>query len=511
MAEYTTSSGIVVRESRSFHKREDEVIKAQKTLAEVLDVYDIVDIEPTHILATDKRQFREPVDMRELGATGQTSWGAAEREEFNPKLRGHEGIKKYDEMRRTNALVRMSLRVVKVPVIGARWYLQPASSSKQDIKAAEFATNCYLKYRSDSWFQQRLEELLMLDYGWYAFEKCFERRTVDGQRRVVWQKFAPRHPLDFYEWKYDAHGGPKTALFYGPEGDPDAVPIPIKKLLVFTHDKEGGNLEGISALRSAYPHWYIINNLYKIDAIQKERHGIGIPLIKLPPGYNTSDKTTANEIGRNLRTNERAHVVLPPGWEIEFIKIEGQTVNAIESVEHHSKMILNNVLAGYLENLKGEGGDASSGADMFHRANRFIADIIRDVHNKWALPELIRINISADADVPELRVRRLGDTVDWRTLSFAVRNLVGAKLMTPSPKIEEWFRDEIELPPLTEDEMEIAQKVFEAWGVNAVAPQAGLGNADVSGNGGMPRQAPATNQRSAPPKSNAGQDTSGGK
>src|SRR6202000_3063401 len=117
------------------------------------------------------------------------------------------------------------------------------------------------------------------------------------------------------------------------------VNIPINKLLVFSFDKEAGNIEGISLLRSAYKHWYYKDTLYKIDAIQKERHGIGVPVIQMPPGWKKADKDLAEKIGRNLRTNEKAHIVLPPMWNILFAKLEGQPVDCLPSIEHHNQMI----------------------------------------------------------------------------------------------------------------------------------------------------------------------------
>lgn len=507
MADYMTPGGLILPGG--------EPKRPQKTLAEVVDLYDIIDVEDTHLLVTDRSKKLDEPNYNELGTTGYSSYNGYPREEYNASLRGKEGTIVYDKMRRSSAKVRQSLRIVKTPVIGARWFIQPASNSKRDVRIADFITDCYMKHMSMSWFQLQVEQLLCLDFGWYSFEKVFQK-LPDG--KIAWRKFAPRHPLDHYEWEWDRHGGPSGAWFYGPSYNvtdgyetfpvpSSGVRIPIEKLVIFTHDKEAGDLEGISVLRSAYAHWYIIQNLYKIDAIQKERHGIGIPVIKLPAGFTNQDKQLANELGRNLRTNEKAHVTLPPNFTLEFAKVEGQMVDSIKSVEHHNQMIMDNVLAGFL-NAVGE-GDSKTGADMFQKGSRFIADVVRDVHNKWAIPELVRYNFGENADIPELKVRRLGDTVDWRTMSFAIRNLVGAKLMTPGAELEEWFRDEMDLPPMTAEDLELAKRQFERMmQVPIEAPQA-PGEPRV----GLPRQSKAgdmNQQAQGTGKSNAGRDTSGG-
>jgi hypothetical protein len=408
----------------------------------------------------------------ELGSTGSSIWYNLLREEYNPELRGQQGFRKFDQMRRSDAMVRSSLRIMKTPVLAARWFIEPASMSKKDQKIAEYVEDNLMKWMTISFTQVLIEALLCLDFGYFMFEKVFDYHP-DGSGRIIWRKLAPRHPIDVIKWEYDEHGGPKRAWFYDPS-NAEGIPIPIEKLLVFTFDREAGNLEGISILRSAYKHWYFKENLYKIDAIQKERHGIGIPIIKLPPGFSSLDKSIANDLGANLRTNERAHVVLPPMWEIEFAELRGQPTNAIESIRHHNEQISVNVLAAFINNISGSSAETTQ--EMFYKATRFVAENIRDIFNKHAIPELVRYNWPNVTEFPELKVRRIGDTTDWRSLSFALRNLIGAGLITSDDKIEKYLREEMDLPqfdPESAREQETPQ-----------APQ--------GAKAGMPRQVPAT-------------------
>jgi hypothetical protein len=271
----------------------------------------------------------------------------------------------------------------------------------------------------------------------------------------------------------------------------DQVFIPIEKMCVFTHDKECGNIEGISVLRSAYKHWFYKENLYKIDAIQKERHGIGIPVITLPPNFSDEDKRLADNLGANLRTNEKAHVVLPPMWEILMLKMEGQPVDALASAQEHDKMILRNVLGTFLD----EGGNQEKAQEFFLKATQFIADQIRDVFNKYAIPQLVDFNWKTVTEYPELRVRRIGDFTDWRTMSFAIRNFVGANVLRPDDDLEEWIRQEMDLPKVDPDT------------IREVATPQGGGALPRGARVGPPRQGPPSSQ---PPRSTPGIDKSGG-
>jgi hypothetical protein len=197
----------------------------------------------------------------------------------------------------------------------------------------------------------------------------------------------------------------------------------------------------MSVLRSAYKHWYYKEQLYKIDAIQKERHGIGIPVIKLPVGYSQSDKTVANDLGRNLRTNERAHVVLPPNWDLSFAELKGQPVDVIKSIEHHDSLIEKNVMGSFVSATNA----TDENHDMFLKSARFIADIITETWNKYAIKQLVDYNWT-NVEYPKLRARRIGEQSDWRTVSFALRNLIGAGVIVPDDPLEDSARDLMDLP-----------------------------------------------------------------
>ena len=316
--------------------------------------------------------------LGELGYTGTSIWYNLLREDYNPQMRGQLALRKYDEMRRNDAMVRATLRLMKAPVLAARWFVQPASMDDQDIMIADFVESNLRDWMTISWNQVLIESLLCLDFGYFMFEKVFDYHP-DGSGRVIWKKLAPRHPMDVIRWEYDNHGGPAKAWLYDPT-DAEGIPVPISKLLVMTFDREAGNLEGISVLRSAYKHWYFKEQLYKIDAIQKERHGIGIPVIRLPANFTAKDKTIAEQLGTNLRTNEKAHVVLPPNWEIDFAELKGQPTNAMESIVHHNQQIAVNVLGMFLDQANVAQSDTHQ--ELFLKATRFVAENIRDVFNK---------------------------------------------------------------------------------------------------------------------------------
>jgi hypothetical protein len=286
--------------------------------------------------------------------------------------------------------------------------------------------------------------------------------------------------------------------------------IPIRKLVVFSLEAEAGDLRGISVLRSAYKHWYYKDTLYKIDAIQKERHGIGVPVILLPPGFSKADKLLADEIGRNLRTNERAHIVAPANWIIMFAKLEGQPVSAVESINHHSEQIRVNILAPFM----GEARPSTESTDMFFKSTRYLAASIASTFNRFVIRQLVDLNFRR-TKYPKLRARRIGEWNDLRTLSFAVRNFVGAGLITPDDVLEAQIRDETDLPPMDKATSRLmigapmqATKDNPAQISEPAGPDANQPQATKPSPAQLPRQ--TAQPRVGLPKGNSGRDTSGG-
>jgi hypothetical protein len=424
------------------------------------------------------------------------------RVEYNMDLRGMAGRRVFDQMRRSDATVRMSLNVIKTPILAGRWFIEPYDSKKRSQTIADFVWWNLQEAMAMTWMNFIQEALLEMDFGFYAFEKVWSIKMYKKKPMVVCS-LEPRHPLDIIQADYDTKGRFQGFQMWGNPYDAEVLWMPMEKLIVFTYNGEAGDVEGISALRSVYKHWYYSENLYKIDGIQKERHGIGIPCVKLPLGHTPNDVVQADQIGRNLRTNEKAHVVLPPNWDIMMLKLEGQHVDALASAHHHKHEIAKNVLAPFVDSERGLIDESTS--NFFLKGSRHEAEMIAQTLTRGLIPELVDFNWPGVGEYPKLKVRRIGDTADWRTISFAVRNLVGSNILRPDDKLEEWFREEMDLSPV--DEATVRQTA------TPQAPGTG-GPGGTPGGARPPRQAPASGGmqqgRNAGGQNN-GNDASGGR
>lgn len=364
----------------------------------------------------------------------------------------------YDEMANGDAAVDVSLRAAKMPIMGATYFVEPFDESPEASDIAEFV-QFNLINGTNAPFLIILEDILrMFEFGFSVVEKVYEerewapRRTGANRRKyTMLRKLAARPTPTIKEIVYDDNGGPSEIVQNAVQADgkPKEVTIPIEKAIIFSHNRKGGNLEGKSLLRTSYRPWYFKSNLYNIDGIQKERHGMGFPKVMTPPGAKDAEITAAQELVRNIRTNEFGGVVLKPGWDLSFAELPGQPVDVMRSVEHHNGTIMLNTMTQFLlMGLEGTGGGratAGSHQDMFTKSLRYVANMICDYINLYCVPYLVGYNFTTDK-FPKLRVRNIGETKDLQQWASAMANLKAQGLFNYSPDTEVWIREVIDAP-----------------------------------------------------------------
>jgi hypothetical protein len=253
--------------------------------------------------------------------------------------------------------VDVSMRVIKAPVLGSDFYVDPYSEDPNDLLAAQFIEGNLIGGMSTPLVSSLEDVLKFFEGGWSALEKVYELRQwapreagANAKTYTMLKKLAVRPTETVKEIEYDNNGGPVkiTQTAIRPGGKTDEVDMDISKLLVFTFTRNGGDLTGKSLLRTAYPHWFYKTHFYKIDAIQKERHSLGIPVGRVLPGSNKNDANIMRRMLRNLRTNEESFALLTPNVELEFLEVKGNLVDVLASANHHNMMILMNVMAQFL-------------------------------------------------------------------------------------------------------------------------------------------------------------------
>lgn len=378
---------------------------------------------------------------------------------------GVQASRTYTRMVRDDASVRTSLRAGKAPVLGADFFIDPFDDDPQNIAIAEFVDFNLFHGMTTSWIRVLEQILTMYEYGKSTFEPVWElrewapKKTSAGANRrqyTMLRKLAYRPDSTIVRVNYDDNGGPISVTHnaINAKGQSKQVDIPIEKLVVFTFDQQGGGIEGMPVLRSAYKHWIYKDKLYTIDAIQKERHGMGVPMAIIGPGANAADIKLVDEMLANLRTNEKGYIKTVQSIPISFVKLEGNLVDVLKSIEHHDNMIMKNVLVQFINqgtSVEGGGGSRAGGAtqmDMFMKAMRHVATTICEAINLYLIPNMVSYNFDTD-QFPQLKARNVGEVKDLQMFAAALKNLKDADLISVDEETENWIREQFDMPQFT--------------------------------------------------------------
>jgi hypothetical protein len=233
------------------------------------------------------------VDVPKEAESEQGSSIAAPIREIVPELATkRQELRTYHQMANFHAATRASLRSVKSSVMGAEFYMEPSSDEDEDQLISEFAWYNLFEATSNPWLINLQRITTLCEKGSSVFETVFEARDWAPKRKGanhkqynVLRKLAPRPLTSVVRFEYDDNGGPVEIVQNALRKDNkvEEVHIPIQKAIIFPNEDDTGDLFGKSMLRSAYPHWYYIKHLYKIDAIQKSGMVLAFRKRRYPP------------------------------------------------------------------------------------------------------------------------------------------------------------------------------------------------------------------------------------
>lgn len=390
--------------------------------------------------------------------------------EIVPELASRQvAIRTYDKMARTDAVCGVALRAAKAPILGADFYFEPASDDPEAADQAEFVEYNIMNALSTPFIQVLSKINKNWQHGTAVVEVVYQmdewkpsRKGSNAKQYTMLRKLAYRPTLTLGQILVDANGGPISISQNAMDGQGKSreVIIPIEKAIIFPFG-DGDSYWGDSIMRAAYPHWYYKNYLYKIDAIQKERHGIGVPVGRYPTGATQKSKDLLKSLVENIRTNERASAVIPMEYEIGFAKLEGALVDVLKSASQHDMLILLNTMAEFMVlglESSGSGGGRATGAaqlDIFYKSLWFTANSICESFNNYLIPNLIQYNFNTD-QFPKMKVRNIGQTRDLQQFAAAFSNLVHEEIITPDLPLEQWVRNIIDAPRKTEPRPEFS-------------------------------------------------------
>ena len=376
----------------------------------------------------------------EIGATGTAFFrGFLDNDEYNPSMTGSAGVETVSKML-SDPQVQASENIVTLPIRAATWEIDCEDERiKAELEEALF---------------QRVPFKRFLDHALLAYSYGYEVMEVvpESDAGKLWfRKLAHRGQATISDWHVDADGELDGVTQQVWKQDRyQRLFIPSSALFHVAFSQIGNNFEGRSGLRAAYKPWFIKENVERVAAMAIERFGLGVPLVKSPKDYDTSDKNAAAALAKNYRAGARAHIYLPDGWDFSVVgQGDASRYDPMPLIRYCDEGIATAVLAMVLVVGRSEKGSyalSQSLLDIFQLGLEGIADWIAEAINEQLIGRWLAWNYK-DADNIEARIR-------WSDLEVAHVDVVAealAKLqpggfMTPDPETETWLRNMLKAP-----------------------------------------------------------------
>jgi len=439
-----------------------------------------------------------PDDQR-IGAPGTTiRFGRIQYEEFNLDLEneagrgdglGTQGV--FDKMRKTDPDIRRMLQLLKSPIIATVPKMEPVDDSPIEKEIAELVA--YNLFELNPW-QQTIREIgLMYDFGFSTFECLFGRIKVPRTRfpnipqgaehpKGVGEPLGPgrpaqdemveaigltaldlRHPKTIYQWAPDPDRPTRLKFVVQRLTTSDTElavyrPIPAERLLRFTHDQEGGNFAGVSALRAAFKPWKIKELLEEIDTIRHERQNVGIAVLEQPQQVNTKELDKLESILAKIGSFQGSFLSHPFGYKFRFeTSGQGEGTKVEAAIQRCIRAIADSICAGFMTLGNGDTGSYAmadvqkSGAyeEALEAGAYYIETGFNHGYDGWSpIKRIVDMNYGPRAEYPRLRLTNLRNAV-----LMALPKLALAGLLTTDRKLRNVIRADANLPPEGEVDM----------------------------------------------------------
>jgi hypothetical protein len=421
-----------------------------------------------------------PVPVSETGFTNPfpgmlSAFSQWDQFEQVPELLWPNSIRTYTRMDKEDSRIRSVLQAIGLPIRRTPWRIAQNGASDEvtefvaknlGLPIVGFSQDDQPKGRTKdrfSWSKHLMWTLFFLKFGHAVFEQVY-RIGPDG--RAYLRKLAPRPSATIAYWDIAMDGGlvgitqfPPGTSFGSPMGTTMGgmsglqLQMPVSRLVVYALDEDPGQWIGNSLLRPAYKHWLLKDELIRIEATSARRNGVGTPVITAPESVSNAsigsqDLLPYLRIAQRFRGGNNSGVALPFGASFELAGIKGATIGDFirQAIEYHDKQMALAALAHFL-NLD-RGGSyalASVQESTFTQGVQQIANIIQDTAQAHVVEDLVDINWGEDEPAPMLVVDDIGSQQD--ASAAAIQMLVGAGVLTATPDLEAFERQQMGLPP----------------------------------------------------------------
>ncbi len=394
-----------------------------------------------------------PVNLHvtNVGASGTEIQSGYFYEEYLSDLTGRAASDVYDQMRRSDAKIKMAIAAVKSPLRKATWEIVAGGDDEQAENIKEFIEFALFKDMDKTWSETVAEVTSVIEFGHSVFEKTHKAVVA----HPTWGNYNGIKSLGFRsqrtieKWNLDP-SGKILGIEQWITGDLERrVVMPGQYLVVFSLDKEGDNYEGISMLRAAYGAWWRKNLYLRLSAAGFERTAIKTPVLKFPQGQQNSDQfRKAYAAVQVYMSHQNSALTLPEGYDLVFLDSDFDADKAKTLIEFENTEIVHAFVANFLalgQDGKGSYSLSFDLSDFFLSTVESIGEMICDQFNKNVIKELVDMNFGPQQDYPTLTCTGISDKAG-KELAEIIQILVNSKAVIADDELEKNLRKRYGLP-----------------------------------------------------------------
>jgi hypothetical protein len=426
--------------------------------------------------------------LSESGYLGLNVFSGVSNDELKRELNFPSSINTYKQMS-YHGTINAALTLYENLVGKVDWSFKPIKDANtEEIRQAEMINEMMHDLTDQNWSEFISEAMSANMYGFSVQEKVYRRRLkANGSKYndgvIGWKKLPIRNQETIEKFIFSEDGNEVKGVKQNLSAVSDVynryssrvnneVILPRSKVMLFRAGKHKGDPFGKSMLRDAYLAWRFLSVIEEIEANGVAKDLAGLPVLKLPPQYLSSDASPDQKairayyenVMRNLQLNQQSALILPqahdpdskqPMFELELLSLNGsKAMDTSKIKEYYKNLILTSLFADILVLGQSGGGSNALGQvknSLSATAAESMLRKIRDVINEDLIKQTYELNGWDTSRMGHMDFDNL-ETEDLESFSKAVQRFASTSVIEIDRAVLNRVRESIGVDALPQDQ-----------------------------------------------------------
>jgi hypothetical protein len=425
--------------------------------------------------------------LSESGYLGLNVFNGVSNDELKKELNFPNNVNTYKQMS-YHSTINSALTLYENLIGKVDWSFKPIKdASPEELRQARIINEMMQDLTDQTWSEFISEALSANMYGFSVHEKVYRRRLkANGSKYddgvIGWKKLPIRNQETIEKFIFSEDGnevkGVKQNLSaisdvynrYSSRTNNEVI-LPRSKIMLFKAGKSNGDPFGKSMLRDAYLAWRFLSVIEEIEANGVAKDLAGLPVLKLPPQYLSSEASPDQKairayyenVMRNLQLNQQSALILPqahdpdtrqPLFELQLLSLNGsKAMDTSKIKEYYKNLILTSLFADILVLGQSGGGSNALGQvknSLSASAAETMLRKIRDVINDDLIKQTYELNGWNTSRMGQIDFDNL-ESEDLESFSKAIQRFASTSVIEVDRSVLNRVRESIGVDALPDD------------------------------------------------------------